>query len=162
MKIHFNATREKATHTIQNHRRYIVYHSRLSTLAANIKRQNITINTSGIHLKEHLGTLFSQPLNMHILVPPVPVWSCLHHKNTTRFLDLQDRFIRTWKDFKTIRRKRLRIPSTTNLGRHIVYHSWLSTLEHEKTSKLSGEKGYVYHPQRILDDISSTIHGFLP
>ena len=27
-------------------------------------------------------------------------------------------------------------------------------------SKLPGEKGYVYHPQRILDDTLSTIHGF--
>ena len=35
--------------------------------------------------------------------------------------------------------------------------------EHENTfQKLPGEKGYVYHPDRILDDTLSTIHGFPP
>ena len=105
-------------------RRYIVYQSRLPPCLAANKNLTMTTSTSGMYLSRRTYVpLFLQTVKkyIHISVPPVPFWSCLHQKNTTSFSGLTIRFDLNMKiHFKTTRRKTLRIQasSRTNLRRY--------------------------------------------
>ena len=98
---------------------------------------------SSIPLTAHLRTITPPTFTEYIPVPPVPFWSCLHKRRKfnfgfTRLFDLSMKYI-----LQNSKEKGLRIPSTTNLMRYIVYHSRLSTLaannEHQNSSN---EKTY--------------------
>ena len=95
MKTHFNTTRRKRlpTPSRTNLRKYIVYHSRLSTLPS-CKQTSLwrpahqECTSQGAPTYPYL----SKQLSIYISVPPVPFRSCLHQKNTTSFSDLQRLF----------------------------------------------------------------------
>ena len=74
--------------------------------------------------------LFLQTIEIYISVPPVPFWSCLHQKTLPGI---------SFRIYKTV---------------------MISTWRHISKLLIPGEKDYVYHPEQILDDTMSTIHGF--
>ena len=79
MKMHVKTTRGKrlSIPSRTNHRRYIVYHSRLSSLATNHKPQNSSINAPGMHLSRRTYVpLFLQTVQkVYHSVQPVPLWT---------------------------------------------------------------------------------------
>ena len=124
-RIHFKTTRGNRLlvriPSRTNHRRYTVYHSRLSTLAASNKPQNSSINTSAMHLSRRIYVpLFLQASPLLVLSTP--------QHNTGKFIFTRPFDLNMKTHFKTTRGERLRTPSTTNVRRYIVYHSRLSTL----------------------------------
>ena len=101
-----------------------------------------------------------------ISVPPVSFWSHLHQKNTTSFSDLQRLFDLNMKNTpsnlpgvivmyisSTSSLLVLPIPEKTQQVFRVYKGCLIWTWK--DTSKLPGEKGYLYHPERIWDDTIS-------
>ena len=120
MKVHFKTTKGKRLRipSRTNHRRYIVHHSRLFTLAANNIPQNSSINTSGIHLSRRTYVpLFLQTVeNKTSSTCPLLNLSTQKHNRLYGFTRPFDLNLKV--HFKTTRVKRLRILSRTNLRRY--------------------------------------------
>ena len=107
-------------------RRYIGYHSRLSTLPSRKQPHYDDQHIRNVPLKAYLRTLIStNRYRIYISFPHVPFWSCLHQKNTR--LQVFRIYKTVWLEhenkFQNYQVKRLRIPSRTNLERYIFYRS---------------------------------------
>ena len=147
MKIHFRTTRWKRPRIPfrTNLRRYIVYRSRLSTLAASNKPQ-IVRSTHQESTSQGAPTYpcFSKPFNIYSGVHssstrPLLVLSTpeKHYKSFgfTRRCDLNMKI-----HFKITWWKRLRIPSRTNLRRYISAVRGFSTLATNKKPQMIPSK----------------------
>ena len=109
VKTHFKTTRGEGLRipSRADLRRYIAYHSRLSTpprRKQSSKWFDQHIRNAHFSKRTYVSLFLQTVKNVYTSVPPVSFWSCLHQENSTRIY--KGRLIWTWKHIQNYQAKK--------------------------------------------------------